>query len=395
MSNYNTRQQYNKITQSISTIYDIKLSKVRHDVAVYEGFKSSNALLSRLKDDSVLEIPQEPAQPTIDVDSLSENFLNEKIHFEICKYDSNNTLILISFYAPRAIKLILDGHLFKTSKWLSKKVYHMDMSISDWSNVEGTKINLDNQSTYKTINCDLYFENENIQHRYEFSLGLIQQLIKAEFIIEDEDLLIQNIDLVKELILGGSIHQYNFICKSDAIIYALKNSGNLYTLGEKYIDILREISDIDVVDYKNDYQYINAFFNDRMGFGKIFNGESSRRKLVDLETPPIDSFSKSLNEDCIEDSIVSELLEGHFPLVDSLFESNPINSLCDNIHKNLGNKDYIMSAYEVSFMRHASFAVKYICRELLRSSDKDCLFIDLNIGPSPTANPEITGNNAK
>ena len=48
MSNYTTDLQLNKITQSISKIFDIKLSKVRHKVALEEGYKTHEAHIASL-----------------------------------------------------------------------------------------------------------------------------------------------------------------------------------------------------------------------------------------------------------------------------------------------------------------------------------------------------------
>ncbi len=51
MSNYNTRTQLNKITQSFSKTFNIKLSKVRNQIAKDEGFKCYDALVASLPND--------------------------------------------------------------------------------------------------------------------------------------------------------------------------------------------------------------------------------------------------------------------------------------------------------------------------------------------------------
>jgi hypothetical protein len=48
MTKFNSRQQYNQITQSFSKIFDIKLSKVRHKMSTEEGFKDVNAHMASL-----------------------------------------------------------------------------------------------------------------------------------------------------------------------------------------------------------------------------------------------------------------------------------------------------------------------------------------------------------
>lgn len=51
MSNYSSKQQLNKITQSFSKTFNIKLSKVRNQIAKDEGFKCYEALAASLPDE--------------------------------------------------------------------------------------------------------------------------------------------------------------------------------------------------------------------------------------------------------------------------------------------------------------------------------------------------------
>lgn len=48
MSNYSSVEQFKKITQSFSKIFDIKLNNVRHKVSIEEGYKNTNAFIASL-----------------------------------------------------------------------------------------------------------------------------------------------------------------------------------------------------------------------------------------------------------------------------------------------------------------------------------------------------------
>lgn len=60
MSNYNTKEQLNKITQSFSQVFDIKLSKVRHKIAIKEGFTCHESHIDSLAHEQI-KIPEKLA----------------------------------------------------------------------------------------------------------------------------------------------------------------------------------------------------------------------------------------------------------------------------------------------------------------------------------------------
>jgi DNA gyrase/topoisomerase IV subunit B len=74
MSKYNSKEQLNKITQSFSKIFDIKLSKVRHKVSLDEGFKSYEAHLKSFEKKEIKEetkIPDSYSISSADLFKLS------------------------------------------------------------------------------------------------------------------------------------------------------------------------------------------------------------------------------------------------------------------------------------------------------------------------------------
>jgi hypothetical protein len=84
MTKFNSRQQYNLITQSFSKTFDIKLSKVRHKMSTEEGFKDVNSHMASLKD-------FENTKDLIDLNPF-EHYINKPIQYHNINLMLFNTL---------------------------------------------------------------------------------------------------------------------------------------------------------------------------------------------------------------------------------------------------------------------------------------------------------------
>jgi hypothetical protein len=373
MSLFHSRQQYNKITQSFASIFDIKLSTVRHKVSLDEGYKNSNAHLSKLKDEVPLS-SDKTIKETFDVDALSHEFLSETISFEINTKDENNTPVVTTINAPRAIKYIFDGHMFTSQYWLTKPVFHFDLS-GDFE-TESTEDYSDASISYHFLRMDYSFDENAMESRYCFSLALIQQIVNNTFILTDTKLLIENPKILFELIDSGSMAQYNAICQNHDLVMYLTDNGEIARLGLAYITLLNNLSNEEVYDFNSDAHYLNEYIGHTCYLNPKHTIASAEQALITLATPPLHSLT-TIDDQCHENSVVCHLLECMFPLANEPMGDSPFLELLTSIDENLDTKDYVLSEREFAFMKHASFGVQHLCRQIIEEQGNEHAVCDL------------------
>jgi hypothetical protein len=365
MSTFNSRQQYNKITQLFSKLFDVKLNKVRHKISIEEGFKNSNSLLSSLPEANTIE--DSSIEITLDVDSLNDEYLNEIISFEVYKNNTKNELVILQVEAPRAIKFIFDGFVFKSNEWLTKTIYlEVDFLVERYDDEKLTDV--------QTINMDF---NSLKWHDYKCSLALVQQLLNHKILYTDTTFLLDNINgITLELISGGTLKQYNSICKNEIIINSLKSINKIEALGFRYFFQLGLFSNYYDMEL-SDPEFIHVFIMNDCSFINKYNSISATNELINFELPPMESLTKSVEEFTRERNITTELLEGYFPIIGSNIIDSPFKHLLNSLYENINEPNYVPSIEEYAFIKHANFAFKYLCKSILSKTDGKYSFEDL------------------
>lgn len=373
MSVFQSREQLNTITKLISNTFDIKLHKVQHKLALAEGYKNVNAQALKLsKEPNITPLKK---QSKLNIDEFSDEFLSEIINFEIFKTNLNGELIFIDVVAPRAIKFIFEGHYFTSEKWLTKSLFSLNYE-NEYEFEMNSPITVKDSDPH-TLSCNLYFnfdEKANKEnYRYHHSIAFIQSAIQSDFIIDDVDLLVNNPFIFEHLLNGSNIEQFNFFCNNKKIMNILteKQKEKLYI---RYINIIDFISQTPIYDFNNDQEFLYLLLNNEY----FINGgiDDKKRDFIfkTLNHPPSNFFMPSINKNCIENSFVYHMIEGYFPIVDTLIDMKyTFNHTVTNAKQAVDEFDryYSLNEIEANFFKHVSFALDFSINETLSEDNED------------------------
>ena len=359
MTKFNTRQQYNAITKLISDIFDIKLEKVRHKVSQKEGFKNSNSHLAILPEE---ESKSETASNQLfNPEELDEKYLLETVTFEIYKVFKNKKVSTLEITAPRCVKLMYEGLIFTSDYWLSKKIY---VSFDD----------------YVRRSDDFYIDGWNIIYSMDendvdedfkgdiqsYHLGFVQNVVNKDAIVKSEKLLMSDKKLMTDLICGGSIEQFNYLCRNNFH----KSEYNFY-LGKKYLNIINMFLNQEQ-DECEDSELFYLIHNENIDY----NQEKAISSLLTLEVPDLEVLTSELDKYCIEGCLVSHLLEGAFPVAGDSLVDTPFSDLANSIFQKNSLKDSILTNEEAAFMRHVNLGVKYLAKLICHDTEREFAVVD-------------------
>lgn len=138
MSKYVTQENLKEITKSISEIFNIKLHRVRHKIAINEGFKNHEAHIKSLpsREPSIVEII--PETPLKEYSQIIKDIQEEGDYYNSLSYDNLYTSVFDIVFGSIAsnIKLLNEKRLINVEL---NSVYEMITvsTQSDLINVEG------------------------------------------------------------------------------------------------------------------------------------------------------------------------------------------------------------------------------------------------------------------
>lgn len=218
-------------------------------------------------------------------------------------------------------------------------------------------------SEKNSFSFNLYFhfdkKNNAEQYRYHHSIAIIQSAIQSNFVIDDVDLLFNNPFILEHLLNGSNIEQFNFFCNNTKILNKLteKQKEKLYL---RYINIIEFITSTPIYDFNNDQEFLYLLLNDECCVNGEIDGEKRDLIFKTLSHPPSDFFMSSINEKCIENSFISLMIEGYFPILDCLMhkEHTFAHTILD-AKKAVDKTDrhYLLNEIESNFFKHVSFAL--------------------------------------
>lgn len=372
MSEFNSRQQYNKVTQSISKIFDIKLSKVRHKYALDKGYKNSNAYESTLMDETMDEIVFDPCYLEFTLDNLPDSYLEEIIVFDKLVNWYNGEMMLNRIKAPRAIKLMMEGSIFKTDKWLHREIFHFRKNQDRTSNEYWEEKPFMAEKQGYNCNDDEFGFIQDLDKKHGFSkipLIVFQTLVNESYVVKDEKYLLSNLDILESLVSGGSTAQYNYFCKNKKILKSF-NEALMDKLGRKYLFQLDMRSSDLLFEFESfEEEFCNTLMS--CGFGIPNSKDAEFKSFVQYELPPAESLTSRLDSSSYGDKVENHLLGGYFPISDMGYaKESPYLDFYFSLMENINTKDYLPSVYEKTFLKHANFAFDYYLKVLLLGGDR-------------------------
>lgn len=369
MSVFESRQQLNAVSKLVSKTFDIKLEKVKHKLSLQEGFKNVNALASTLPDLAPTK-ESTTEKPLKTLDHFGEDFLMAEVECEFINYDKNNQPTLIHLCAPRAIKMMFEGYVFTSEKWLTRWACHLDY-LEEWEDPISF-LNYDGNTT-RQINLSFSIDDEKLEeeYRYIFHIGTLQAMINKEYAITDLNILKSNPSLLSELLCVYNIPQYNFIVDNHK---AFKfNKSKKTNLIECYLGILNcHFNSFD--DYDNDFEAIFYLINVEGAKISYSNFEEKVNTLKSIKTPPFMFYEKSIDSNCCEESIVTTLIEGFFSITGEQFTDTDFSPIIKNI--DVLNKNQTFTVEDESFFNHVSFCANIMSKQLIDQTPSEYLSID-------------------
>jgi DNA gyrase/topoisomerase IV subunit B len=199
MSNYKTKEQLNKITQSFSQIFDIKLSKVRHKIALKEGYTCHEAHLASLQNEpQSLETLLE-SYPDVSTNSLI-NKVKERsgMFLDTCQYNElvHNAFDVFvgNFKSNKSseINLIVEDNemvtIFDNSTNLEQSIFDNNEDFNVFNSImplnisEKTNINVNDFGINKLFiinalseNFDVCYKDKNSFFNFSFKEGEVSR----------------------------------------------------------------------------------------------------------------------------------------------------------------------------------------------------------------------------
>ncbi|MBE8233296.1 MAG: hypothetical protein HAW67_06125 [Endozoicomonadaceae bacterium] len=365
MTLFNTRDQFNQITQLFSKTFDMTLNKVRHKIALSEGFKSQHALISKLPDTLIQSQPVSSIK-SLNLDAMSEGFLCEEIEFEIFRPSSelvDNTDICLTVIAPRAVKFIFEGHVFTTSPWLSKPLSCAELIEKEFdllNNTEGKGLAFSFDSKYSD----------------SINLAVLQNIVNPTHCITNESFLADHMDVTISLLNNGSYEQYATICKNERVVTELSTLGQLPALGFSYHLNLLLLTPPENFNDDNEqhFEEINPIANYLMfecNYRRYYSEDDMITAFKKLPPPPSPYLKLKTGEElsqfeprqCMASTYdndvitVNYLLDYYFCVLDSDDELNPLLTVSNSVKSKIFNGDEALTQTEFMFMKHVSFLV--------------------------------------
>ncbi|EJL6709927.1 hypothetical protein NMS01_003431, partial [Vibrio cholerae] len=215
---FNSKQQLNQITALVSDALQTNLSKTRHKIAQKVGHKSYESLYSSLPDKDVdLKSSLHKC-----IERFPESYLTYITEFEYATLDRGE-LAVINLCATNDIQLLFKGFMFKTKDWELKKLV-----------IKRTNLGLDDKYAFSepvSIMNAIILPVEHAKRKRALALGrehhygTLAQHLNPSLVFTDKNMLLSNYNFCRDLILFGSIDQFNFFCATPDIV-ALLNLEN-------------------------------------------------------------------------------------------------------------------------------------------------------------------------
>ncbi len=404
---FNSKQQLNQITFLVSNALRTNLSKTRHKIAQQAGHKSYESLYAALPD------KEKSSKPVIqkNIEDFPKNYLSCRTEFEYPTLDRGE-IAEIHVFTTKDIQLLFQGFMFRDPDWALNKlvVERIHLYYDNYENLDADSVSI-MSATILPVNHIAHDGSKpvtQIKHGREHYYGTFAQHLKPSLVFNDKNMLLSNRDFCQDLILFGSINQYNFFCENPEITvkHELENELLVRYIAELTYSSTYEKSSMQSFGY--DISIFDAFrkgvkrFTGDMHNPSSINHISHQSSLaiftsldtgvyIDeqvfeiLRTPPIDLcdtdfFSYFMN--ALQEEPSKYFSKCLLPL-----DSDEHYGELDNSYdpEALFDKSYIPENVEVAILYHGNWVTQILCKNhnnsinITRSSDAGEMFDILGI----------------
>lgn len=402
---FNSKLQLNQITALVSNALQTNLSKTRHKIAQQAGHKSYESLYSTLPD------KEQVSKPALqrDIEDFPKNYLSLLTEFEYPTLDRSE-IAEIKVLTTKDIQLLFQGFMFKDPDWALNKlvVERIPLYYDNYENLDADSVSI-MSATILPVNHIAHDGSKpvaQIKHGRKHYYGTFAQHLKPSLVFNDKNMLLSNRDFCQDLILFGSINQYNFFCENPEITvkHELENELLVRYIAELTYSSTYEKSSMQSFGY--DISIFDAFRKGVKRFtGDMHNPSSinhiSHQSSLAIFTP-LDTASGNQVFDRLSTLPIDLCNADFFSFFMNALQEEPTkyfskcllpldsNEHYGELHHSynpeaLFDKSYIPENVEVSILYHGNWVTQILCKHynnslnITRSSDADEIFDILGI----------------
>lgn len=361
---FNSKQQLNQITALVSNALQTNLSKTRHKIAQQTGHKSYESLYSTLPD------KEQASKPALqrDIEYFPKNYLSRLTEFEYPTLDRSE-IAEINVLTTKDIQLLFQGFMFRDPDWALNKlvVERIPLYYDNYENLDADSVSI-MSATILPINHVAHDGSKpvsRIKHGREHYYGTFAQHLKSSLVFNDKNMLLSNRDFCQDLILFGSIKQYNFFCENPEIVVKHELENELLV---RYIAELTYSSTYEkgsMLSFGYDIRIFDAYKNGETQFSGDMDNPASINHISHLSSLAVFMPRDTEWNIYLEEEVFSTLKTPPVDLCDTEFFTLFMSALDENTSHYFTNlllplngEEYF-GRYEQSYQVHALFDKSY------------------------------------